>query len=201
MRLAVCLVAVVVACGSACGEAADSLLILNAVYGDLPDGGKVDVTQEVARLVDEGTLRLEATNVLFGDPAEQESKTLKVAYSLNGDRAEVSVKEGETLLIPMPELKGDLTILEASYGVQPDGIRDNVLSTVKPFLKDNRLEVDVNNDLLGDPASGFFKSLRVVYQIGDVKLAKSVYEGGTLVIELPDDSSESEKDKADGGSK
>ena len=171
--------------GGLTAQAADSLLILEAVYGDLPDGGKVDVTTEVARLVDEGTLRLEATNVLFGDPAEQESKTLKVAYSLNGDRAEVSVKEGETLLIPMPELKGDLQLVEATYGVQPDGIRESVLTVVKTYLKGNRLEIDVNNDLLGDPASGFFKSLRVVYTIGDVTLAKSVYEGGTLVIEVP----------------
>jgi hypothetical protein len=185
MRYALWLMAVLILGGSGAAEAADSLLILEAVYGDLPDGGKVDVTTEVARLVDDGSLRLEATNVLFGDPAEQESKTLQVSYSLNGDRGQVSVKEGETLLIPMPELKGDLELVEATYGVQPDGIRESVLTVVKTYLKDNRLEMAVNNELLGDPASGFFKSLRVVYKIGDVQLAKSVYEGGTIVIESP----------------
>ncbi|NBP81105.1 DUF3395 domain-containing protein [bacterium] len=185
MRYALWLMAVLILGGSGAAEAADSLLILEAVYGDLPDGGKVDVTTEVARLVDDGSLRLEATNVLFGDPAEQESKTLQVSYSLNGDRGQVSVKEGETLLIPMPELKGDLELVEATYGVQPDGIRESVLTVVKTYLKDNRLEMAVNNELLGDPASGFFKSLRVVYKIGDVQLAKSVYEGGTIVIEAP----------------
>jgi hypothetical protein len=175
MRYALWLMAVLILGGSGAAEAADSLLILEAVYGDLPDGGKVDVTTEVARLVDDGSLR----------PAEQESKTLQVSYSLNGDRGQVSVKEGETLLIPMPELKGDLELVEATYGVQPDGIRESVLTVVKTYLKDNRLEMAVNNELLGDPASGFFKSLRVVYKIGDVQLAKSVYEGGTIVIEAP----------------
>jgi len=82
-------------------------------------------------------------------------------------------------------LKGDLELVEATYGVQPDGIRESVLTVVKTYLKDNRLEMAVNNELLGDPASGFFKSLRVVYKIGDVQLAKSVYEGGTIVIEAP----------------
>lgn len=77
-----------------------------------------------------------------------------------------------------------LVIHEAVYGDLPDGPKDDVLGTVKLYLKNNRLEVDVENYLLGDPASGVFKRLRVEYMIGDVKLAKSTYEGGTLTIEV-----------------
>lgn len=166
-------------------HAADTLVITEAVYGDLPDGPKSDVREKVRMFAKDGVLRLEAGNDLFGDPAEQVGKKLLVKYQLNGKAMEVTVKEGETLLIPQPVLKGELKLLAARYGDLPDGSSDNVLDTVRIYLKNNKLEIDVNNDVLGDPASGVFKRLRVEYQIGDVKLAKSVYEGGTMVIEVP----------------
>ena len=166
-------------------RAADTLVITEAVYGDLPDGPKSDVREKVRMFAKDGVLRLEAGNDLFGDPAEQVGKKLLVKYQLNGKDMEATVKEGETLLIPQPVLKGELKLLSARYGDLPDGSSDNVLDTVRICLKNNKLEIDVNNDVLGDPASGVFKRLRVEYQIGDVKLAKSVYEGGTMVIEVP----------------
>lgn len=166
-------------------SAEDTLVIREAVYGDLPEGEKTDVTKIVSAFVREGQLRIEAGNNLFGDPAEQVGKTLKVAYELNGEPGEASVREGETLLLPTPVLKGDLAILSAEYGDLPGGPSEDVLGTVKLYVKNNRLEVDVENYLLGDPASGVFKRLRVEYTIGDVKLAKSAYEGSTLVIEVP----------------
>ena len=192
MRCMALLCVALVSLSMAAATADDTLVIREAVYGDLPDGGKKDVTEIVAAFVREGALRIEAGNNLFGDPAEQEGKTLKVAYELNGEQAEASVREGETMLIPMPELEGELKLLSAEYGDLPDGPKEDVLGTVKLYLKNNRLEVDVENYLLGDPASGVFKRLRVEYMIGDVKLAKSTYEGGTLTIEVPGD------DKADG---
>lgn len=164
-------------------NAEDKLTILAAHYGNLPDGAKADVTEHVRKLVKGATLRLEAGNDLFGDPAEQVGKKLLVKYELNGKQAEVTIREGETLLIPQPELKGDLKLISATYGDLPDGDSDNVLGIVKYYLKNNRLEVSVDNDTLGDPASGFFKRLRVEYQIGEVKLARSVWEGGTLIID------------------
>lgn len=176
--------------------AAETLVIKEAVYGDLPDGPKSDVRDKVRTFVKDGTLRLEAGNDLFGDPAEQVGKKLLVKYELNGKALEATVKEGETLLIPQPVLKGEMKLLSARYGDLPDGSSDNVLDTVRIYLKNNKLEIDVNNDVLGDPASGVFKRLRVEYQIGDVKLAKSVYEGGTMVIEVP---GEAEKKNSDAG--
>jgi hypothetical protein len=185
MRYAVLLCAFAVAAPLVCANAADTLVIREAVYGDLPDGPKTDVTKVVAAFVREGVLRIEAGNNLFGDPAEQVGKQLKVAYELNETPGEAVVREGETLLVPMPVLKGELKILAAEYGDLPGGPSEDVLGTVKLYLKDNRFEIDVENYLLGDPASGVFKRLRVEYSIGDVKLAKSAYEGGTLVIEVP----------------
>lgn len=185
MRFLALLCAALVSLPTVAATADDTLVISKAVYGDLPEGGKTDVTEIVAAFVRDGVLRIEAGNNFFGDPAEQKGKTLQVAYELNGKKAEASVREGETMLIPMPELKGELKLLSAEYGDLPDGPKEDVLGTVKLYLKNNRLEVDVENYLLGDPASGVFKRLRVEYTIGDVKLAKSAYEGGTLTIEVP----------------
>lgn len=185
MRCVALMCAVLVSGFFATAEADDTLVIREAVYGELPDGGKADVTEIVAAFVRDGALRLEAGNSLFGDPAEQVGKTLKVAYELNGKPGEVSVREGETLLLPTPVLKGELKLLAAEYGDLPNGPKEDVLGTVKLYLKENRLKVDVENYLLGDPASGVFKRLRVEYSIGDVTLAKSAYEGSTLVIEVP----------------
>lgn len=185
MRFPALLCVALVSLSTVAATADDTLVISKAVYGDLPEGGTTDVTEIVASFVRDGVLRIEAGNNFFGDPAEQKGKTLQVAYELNGKKAEASVREGETMLIPMPELKGELKLLSAEYGDLPDGPKDDVLGTVKLYLKNNRLEVDVENYLLGDPASGVFKRLRVEYTIGDVKLAKSAYEGGTLTIEVP----------------
>ncbi len=164
-------------------NAEENLTILEAHYGNLPDGAKKDVTEQVRRHVKGSTLRLEAGNDLFGDPAEQISKKLHVKYKLNEQTGEIIIREGDTLLLPRPELKGDLKLISATWGDLPDGDSENVLGIVKYYLKNNRLEVSADNDTLGDPASGFFKRLRVEYQIGDVKLARSVWEGGTLIVD------------------
>lgn len=178
-------------------QAADKLEIREAVYGDLPDGNKSVVTDKVAKLVKENQLRVEAGNDLFGDPAEQVGKKLLVKYTLGGKDLEATVEEGETLLLPQPKLVGELKILSAKYGDLPNGDSADVLDTVKRSLKDNRLEVTVDNDVLGDPAPGVFKRLRVEYQIGEVKLAKSAYEGNRLVIKVPAKEEKKEEKKDD----
>ena len=169
-----------------------SPVIVSAVYGDLgKDGAKVDaaktvdVTKKVAGAVREGKVSLEVTNELFGDPAEQASKTLKVKFKIGSVESEVSVVEGETLLIPVPKLEGALVIHKAVYGdIAGDAVND-VTQDLKGRLKDNGVEIEVSNDQFGDPASGVFKRLRVEYSIGTVRLAKSSYEGQTFQIVGP----------------
>jgi hypothetical protein len=167
------------------GLATDKLTVKSAIYGDIAKGKKVDVSEKVSKLVKEGALRLEASNDLFGDPAEGVNKKLVVSYELNGMAMETTVDEGDTLLLPLPKLEGDIKILSAEYGELPNGSTYDVLSIVKRSLKSNRVELAVDNEQFGDPAPGALKRLRVEYQIGEVKLAKSAYEGGKLVIELP----------------
>ena len=169
-----------------------SPVIVSAVYGDLgKDGAKVDaaktvdVTQKVAGAVREGKVSLEVTNELFGDPAEQASKKLKVKFKIGSVESEVSVVEGETLLIPVPKLEGALVIHKAVYGDIAGDVVNDVTQDLKGKLMDNGVEIEVSNDQFGDPASGVFKRLRVEYSIGTVRLAKSSYEGQTFQIVGP----------------
>ncbi len=173
--------------GSALAWAADAptLEIVSASYGVLPDGSQVDVTEKVSKRVKEGQLRLEVANDLFGDPAPQKSKTLLVKYKRGGVEQEVKVPEGDLLLIPIPKLMGALKIKKAEYGDLESGTVYDVTDDVRSRLKNGVVEIAVNNDVLGDPASGVFKTLRVVYTIGDVELVKRVYEGGTLKLSEP----------------
>ncbi|MCY2950598.1 MAG: DUF3395 domain-containing protein, partial [Planctomycetota bacterium] len=73
--------------------------IKKAVYGDLPDGAKTDVTEKVAAMVKDGELSVEATNDNFGDPAEGIEKTLRVDYTFDGKEKSKTVNENETLTI------------------------------------------------------------------------------------------------------
>ncbi len=102
-----------------CGFSQEKLEIVAAHYGDLPDGKKVDVTAKLLELVKENALRVEASNDLFGDPVEQVAKKLRVRYRKGGTMEEVIVAEGETLLIPVPKLAGELVIHKAVYGDLP----------------------------------------------------------------------------------
>ncbi len=75
------------------------LVIKKAVYGDLPDGGKIDVTEKVAKMVKDDALSVEATNDNFTDPADGIVKKLKVDYTFDGKDKSKTVDENETLTI------------------------------------------------------------------------------------------------------
>lgn len=159
--------------------------ITSATYGVLDNGPKTDVKDLIVRRIKEGKVRIEIANDLFGDPAPQSGKKLKVEYKLDGVEHTVTLPEGDLLLIPEPVLKGEVKITKAEYGDLETGSVYDVTDDVRSRLKDGVLEVEVNNDLFGDPASGVFKQLRVFYKIGDVELVKRTYEGGTMKISVP----------------
>ncbi|RLS51261.1 MAG: hypothetical protein DWH91_19605 [Planctomycetota bacterium] len=179
------------------GLAADAPLeILEAQYGYLPkDEAKaaqaktVDVTAKVKSQLKDGHLRLEVTNARFGDPLPNYGKTLRVSYKLGETERLILVPEGETLLLPVPVLKGPLKVRKAAYGDHDSGSVYDVTDDVKALVNGRTLKVEVTNDRFGDPASGVFKALRVEYSIGEIELAKTTYEGGTLVIEVPEEPS------------
>lgn len=166
-------------------EDAPTLVIIKATYGLFPDGEKVDVTEKVTKELKEGKVRMEVTNDFFSDPAPQKSKTLLVQYKLGAEVREQKVTEGDMLLLPMPKLKGALKITKAEYGDIANGLVYDVTRDLQSRVKNGSVEMEVNNDSLGDPASGVYKTLRVEYTIGDTELVKRVYEGGTFKLSEP----------------
>jgi len=75
------------------------LVIVKAVFGDLPDGDSNDVTSEVAKLVKDDTLTVKPNSDDFGDPAMGVTKKLRVDYTFDGREKSKTVQEGETLTI------------------------------------------------------------------------------------------------------
>ncbi|MBN2579267.1 MAG: hypothetical protein JXB10_09775 [Pirellulales bacterium] len=78
------------------------LEIRRAVYGDFtrPDGGKVDVTSQLAARVKDGCLSAPVSNDLAGDPAVNVIKELQVEYALDGAVHSATFREYEVLQLP-----------------------------------------------------------------------------------------------------
>jgi len=75
------------------------LVILKAVYGDLPNGQSSDVTANLADMVENDSLEVTVGNNGLGDPAWGKSKQLDVDYAFNGWKKSIIVPEGKTLKI------------------------------------------------------------------------------------------------------
>jgi hypothetical protein len=158
------------------------LTIVKAEYGDLPDGNKSDVTEKIKGMVKPGeNLSVDATNDNFGDPAEGVQKKLKIEYTLDDKKLEMTVNENENLTISVKPSK--LVIVSAFYGDLPDGNKSDVKAKVQSMVKDDALTIDANNDNFGDPAEGVGKKLKVEYTFenGAAK-TKEVGEGEQLTI-------------------
>jgi hypothetical protein len=160
--------------------AAPGLVITRAVYGDLPDGGTVDVTAKVKALVSRNTLSVAATNDNFTDPAEGIVKTLRVDYTVDGKPHSKSVSENETLLIKAGPQR--LLVKKAVYGDLPDGSSTDVTASVAATIQDDQLTIAASNDNFGDPASGIVKKLRVDYTFDGKDHSRTVSENETLTI-------------------
>jgi uncharacterized protein YbaA (DUF1428 family) len=160
------------------------LVIVKAVYGDLPSGGSTDVTQKVAAMVKDNALSVDATNDNFGDPAEGIVKKLRVDYTIDGTPQTRTVGENESLAISgnAPPAGGTLVIVKAVYGDLPSGDSTDVTQKVAAMVKDNALSVDATNDNFGDPAENIVKKLRVDYTFKGAAKSKTVDENQTLTI-------------------
>jgi hypothetical protein len=75
------------------------LIVVKAIYGDLPGGKSDDVTEQVADLVRKNSLTVKASNDTFGDPAPNVVKKLQVTYLLDGVKKSKTVAENQTLTI------------------------------------------------------------------------------------------------------
>jgi hypothetical protein len=75
------------------------LIVIKALYGDLPSGKSDDVTQQVADLVRKNSLTVKADNETFGDPAPDVVKKLQVTYLLDGVKKSKTDSENQALTI------------------------------------------------------------------------------------------------------
>ena len=78
---------------------AGKIVILKAVYGDLPNGAQADVTEKVAALVKAGAVAVAATNGNFGDAAPGIPKKMTIEYTVDGVAGSETVKENETVTL------------------------------------------------------------------------------------------------------
>jgi Domain of unknown function (DUF3395) len=85
--------------GQTTAPAAGQLVITRAVYGDLPDGPKTDVTEKVKAMVKDNRLTVEASNENFGDPASGVNKSLEVDYTIDNVSYIKTADEDQTLAI------------------------------------------------------------------------------------------------------
>lgn len=75
------------------------LVIVKAVYGDLPYGQASDVTADLSDMVENDGLEVTVGNNTFGDPAFGKVKELLVEYKFDGRKKSITLQEGETLRI------------------------------------------------------------------------------------------------------
>jgi len=76
------------------------LVIRKAIYGVQPDGDTIDVTSIIAGMVRNDALTFTVNNDDLGDPAPDESKSLRVDYTFDGKDGSQTAAEGKALTIP-----------------------------------------------------------------------------------------------------
>jgi len=75
-----------------------------------------------------------------------------------------------------------LVITNALWGALYEGLTTDVTALVRGQVRNDALSVTATTELLGEPARGKIKHLRVMYQKGGAVGRKTVVEGGTLTV-------------------
>lgn len=164
--------------------------IERAVYGDLPDGATIDVTDIVASEIKEPQeergrtqqLQMLASNGAFTDPASGIPKRLRVDFIIDGMRGAITINENEMLDLPR-----SLNIKGAAYGVLPPGesvavTSTNVTETVAEMVEGRHLSVAASEENFGNPDPGTPNALRVEYELDGSDGAAHAAEGDVLTI-------------------
>ena len=78
---------------------AGKVTIIKAVYGAVSGSPSADVTQKAAKLVESGTLEIQASNSNFGDTAPGIVKQLRIEYSVDGVKQVNTVPENKSVTL------------------------------------------------------------------------------------------------------
>jgi hypothetical protein len=173
---------------------ADPLLklkIIKAEYGTFLPDGLVDITEVVAKSVQNNSLNVRATRDLCScDPAPGYKKELRIIYQLGDVVYEKNAMETEYLKL-LTSGRDELKILKAVFGKFEGGttgipvsasvvdvtekIQSKVsLGEVEILVKDNLFNVESDNNRQ--------KALRVVYSTNGAEHTRTVYEGSVLKL-------------------
>lgn len=87
----------------------------------------------------------------------------------------------ETAISHSNQKKQTLKIIKAVYGTEEKTL--DATSVINQLVNNNRLEVIVNNELVGDPDYGKVKSLTITYEINGITQTKYFKEGDKAIID------------------
>ena len=178
-------------------EPLPDLKIIKAEYGTFFPDGLADVTENVARGVKDGGLRISAGNHLCSyDPASGSIKELRVEYMIGGQKRQMRALEHEPLTIEAGE-SNDLKIIKAVYGKFDrglDGIPSHypiydVTKRITDLIASNVLEISADDGLVNDLSDQTpKKELRLVYSSRGETFRISVNQGRKInfAINMPD---------------
>jgi hypothetical protein len=171
------------------------LEIRSARYGvfSLGKSGMVDVTDKVASQIEDGRLRVTASNDLGGDPAPDIVKEMRVEYECGGKKNLAAVVENNLLELPAKGETGSVRVIRAVYGHFNENLKGlppiksvDVTERLASRIQDQMLTARADNDLAGgDPAYLVPKELRVDYTLDGVAHQVTVQENEEL--RLPED--------------
>ncbi len=178
------------------GASAQTWQVMSADYG--VNNNRVDVTNTVRRLVNGPNFRVNNTTMGI-DPARGKDKVLRIhARSGNGQMRDFNYQEGQTVDSRMFTGGGfggggypgngypgnqnrNLRITQASYGA--GNRRRDVTNLLQSRVRNNRLNVPVNNNTMGgDPAVGQPKDVQVAYEFQGQRRNVRVREGDNLTL-------------------
>jgi hypothetical protein len=159
---------------------AGKLVIVKAIFGELPNGAKADVTEKLAAMVKDNSVAVVVSSNVFGDIADGAIRKLQVDYTLDGVAHSRTAEEGEYLVIPGKPPR--LIIRKAVYGDLPNGPKTDVTAQLQEAVASDTLSIEATNDNFGDPAFGKGKKLTVDYTFDGQDHSKTVLENETLTI-------------------
>ena len=158
-----------------------SLHITRAIYGA---GNRwADVTNRLNSQVRGNQLNLQVTNdSMGGDPAQNQTKSLRVEYTFDGRANQVVINEGDTLRLNSGVRNYDNSSLQIDRAIYGAGNRwADVTNRLNSQIRENQLNLQVTNDTMGgDPAQNQSKSLRVDYTLDGRANQVVINEGDML---------------------